>query len=92
MSMMEAGGPYVHIPVANRSEVFDVTGAGDTAIAVLTAALAADARPIVAAHLANYAAGLVVRKIGNATTSVDELRETIGSLQFPRVNPEQDFL
>jgi len=92
MSMMEAGGPYIHIQVTNRSEVFDVTGAGDTAIAVLTAALAAGARPVVAAHLANYAAGLVVRKIGNATTSVDELRETIASSQFHRVDPEQNFL
>ncbi len=92
MSVMEAGGPYVHIPVANRSEVFDVTGAGDTAIAMLTVALAAGARPIEAAQLANYAAGLVVRKIGNATTSVDELRETIESSRFPRVDPEQDFL
>ncbi len=92
MSMMVSGGAYVHIPVVNRSEVFDVTGAGDTAIAVLTVALAAGARPMVAAHLANYAAGLVVRKIGNATASVDEMRETIASSQFPRVDPEQDSL
>jgi rfaE bifunctional protein kinase chain/domain len=92
MSMMEAGGPHIHIPVANRSEVFDVTGAGDTAIAVLTAALTARATPEAAAHLANYAAGLVVRKIGNATTTVDELRETIVSSQFPRVDPDQDFM
>ncbi len=92
MSMMAEGGRYVRIPVANRSEVFDVTGAGDTAIAVVTLALAAGARPEVAAHLANYAAGLVVRKIGNATTTIEELRETITSSQFPRVDPEQDLL
>jgi rfaE bifunctional protein kinase chain/domain len=92
LSIMEAGGPHIHIPVANRSEVFDVVGAGDTAIAVLTVALVAGARPVVAAHLANYAAGLVVRKVGNATTSIEELREAITTSQFPRVDPDQDFL
>ena len=92
LSLMEEGGPYLHLPVENRSEVFDVTGAGDTAIAVLTVALTAGAPVDVAAHLANYAAGLVVRKIGNATTTVEELREAITSAQFPRVDPEQDFL
>lgn len=92
LSLMERGGRHVHLPVANRSEVFDVTGAGDTAIAVLTVALAGGAEPVVAAQLANYAAGLVVRKIGNATTSREELGEAIASSQFPRVDPEQDFL
>ena len=92
MSVMEAGGRHTRIPVANRSEVFDVTGAGDTAIAVATLALAAGARPVVAAHLANYAAGLVVRKLGNATTTVEEMREAITSSQFPKVDPEQDLM
>jgi D-glycero-beta-D-manno-heptose-7-phosphate kinase len=92
MSLMQAEGSYVHIPVANRSEVFDVTGAGDTAIAVLTLALASEAPPVASAHLANYAAGLVIRKMGNATTTVNELRETIASSHFPRHDPDQDFL
>jgi rfaE bifunctional protein kinase chain/domain len=92
MSLMEAGGRHIHIPVANRSEVFDVTGAGDTAIAVITLALAAGARPVVAANLANYAAGLVVRKLGNATTTLEEMQEAIISSQFPRVDPESDFM
>lgn len=92
MSVMEAGGKHTHLPVANRSEVFDVTGAGDTAVAMATLALAAGARPVIAAHLANYAAGLVVRKIGNATTTIEEMREAITSSHFPRVDPEQDFL
>ena len=91
MSVMETGGRHTHIPVANRSEVFDVTGAGDTAVAVATLALAAGARPVVAAHLANYAAGLVVRKIGNATTTVEEMRGAVTSSQLPRVDPEQDL-
>lgn len=92
MSVMEAGGRHTHLPVANKSEVFDVTGAGDTAVAVATLALAAGARPVNAAQLANYAAGLVVRKIGNATTTIDEMREVLISSQFPRVDPEQDPL
>ncbi len=92
MSIMETGGPHTRIPVANRSEVFDVTGAGDTAVAVATLALVAGARPVTAAHLANYAAGLVVRKIGNATTTIEEMREVVTSSQFPRVDPEQDLL
>lgn len=64
---------YRHLPAANRSEVFDVTGAGDTVIAVATLALVAGADALVAARLANYAAGLVVRKLGNAVTTADEL-------------------
>ncbi|HEX2922466.1 MAG TPA: PfkB family carbohydrate kinase [Chloroflexota bacterium] len=92
MSVMESGGRPTHIPVANRSEVFDVTGAGDTVIAVATLALAAGARAVSAAHLANYAAGLVVRKIGNATTNIQELSEVIVSSQFPKVDPEQEMM
>lgn len=92
MSVMESGGRHTHIPVANRFEVFDVTGAGDTAIAVVTLGMAAGARPVVAAHLANYAAGLVVRKIGNATATVEELREVIISSQFPHVDPEPELM
>jgi D-glycero-beta-D-manno-heptose-7-phosphate kinase len=91
MTLMVAGGDCTHIAVANRSEVFDVTGAGDTAIAMLTLALSAGAAPAVAAELANYAAGLVVRKIGNATTTIEEMREAITSAEFPRVDPDQEL-
>jgi rfaE bifunctional protein kinase chain/domain len=76
MSLMGTGSlfqEYTHLPAANRSEVFDVTGAGDTVIAVLTLALAAGVDPLAAARLANYAAGLVVRKLGNATATPEEL-------------------
>jgi rfaE bifunctional protein kinase chain/domain len=68
---------YTHLPAANRSEVFDVTGAGDTVIAVLTQALAAGVDLLDAAHLANYAAGMVVRKLGNATVTPEELKWAI---------------
>ena len=72
LSLIDHGG-YHHLPAANRSEVFDVTGAGDTVIAVATLALVAGADLLLAARLANYAAGLVVRKLGNAVTTTAEL-------------------
>ncbi len=75
MSLIGPGGHHWHIPAANRSEVFDVTGAGDTVIATLTLALAAGAKLTEAAHLANLAAGLVVRKLGNATPTPEELAQ-----------------
>jgi rfaE bifunctional protein kinase chain/domain len=73
MSLTSKERGNLHIPAANRSEVFDVTGAGDTVIAVVTLALAAGLDVGEGAHLANYAAGLVVRKLGNATPSEEEL-------------------
>ena len=73
MSLIDYHGEYVYIPAANRSEDFDVTGAGDTVIAVLTLALAAGADVVEAAHISNQAAGLVVRKLGNATTTQEDL-------------------
>ncbi len=60
------------IPTFAR-EVFDVSGAGDTVIATLTVALAAGASIEDAAHLANYAAGVVVGKLGTATASPEEI-------------------
>jgi D-beta-D-heptose 7-phosphate kinase/D-beta-D-heptose 1-phosphate adenosyltransferase len=53
--------------------VFDVSGAGDTVIATFTLAIAAGASPIEAAILSNHAAGIVVGKIGTATTTPGEL-------------------
>lgn len=73
MSLATSQEGTLHIPAANRSEVFDVTGAGDTVIAVLTLALAAGLGSEVGARLANCAAGLVVRKLGNATPTHEEL-------------------
>jgi rfaE bifunctional protein kinase chain/domain len=74
MSLLTADDTYHHIPVTDTSEVFDITGAGDTVIAVLTLALAAGAPAYDAACLANIAAGVVVRKWGNALVTPDELR------------------
>ena len=73
MTLVDSMGSVHHISAATPSEVYDVTGAGDTVIALLTLALAAGAPPVEAAHLANLAAGLVVRKLGNATVTQGEL-------------------
>ena len=66
----------VHIPTRAR-EVFDVSGAGDTVISTLTLALAAGADLTRAAELANQAAGIVVGKLGTATTDARELSEAL---------------
>ena len=69
----------VDIPIFGSDQVTDVTGAGDTVIATFTAALAAGASAEEAAHLANYAGGIVVMKRGTATVSQQELLEAIQS-------------
>jgi D-beta-D-heptose 7-phosphate kinase/D-beta-D-heptose 1-phosphate adenosyltransferase len=61
-----------HIPTVAQ-EVFDVSGAGDTVIATFTLAVAGGASPLEAAILSNHAAGIVVGKVGTATTSPAEL-------------------
>jgi rfaE bifunctional protein kinase chain/domain len=73
MSVADDVGGYAVIHPANVSEVFDVSGAGDTVIAVVTLALAAGAGVRDAVELANYAAGFVVRRLGVAAPTVDEL-------------------
>jgi D-beta-D-heptose 7-phosphate kinase/D-beta-D-heptose 1-phosphate adenosyltransferase len=66
-----------HIPTCART-VFDVSGAGDTAIAVFTLALASGGTALEAAHLANIASGIVVGKLGTAAVSAAELVENAG--------------
>jgi rfaE bifunctional protein kinase chain/domain len=65
------------IPIFGSDQVADVTGAGDTVIATFTAALAAGAAAEDAAHLANYAGGIVVMKRGTATVSQQELLQAL---------------
>ncbi len=72
LSLLRAAQPPMHLPAVAR-EVFDVTGAGDTVIATLAAALAADVELPEACRLANLAAGIVVGKLGTASVSVAEL-------------------
>ena len=72
MSLFRQGKEAVHIPAAARA-VFDVTGAGDTVVSTLALALAAGAALEGAARLANTAAGIVVGKVGTATTTPQEM-------------------
>jgi len=76
MTLIERGHDAVHIPTLAR-EVFDVTGAGDTVISVLAAALAAGQSMSEAMQLANLAAGVVVAKLGTATATVSELQQAM---------------
>jgi len=69
----------VDIPIHGSDEVADVTGAGDTVIATFTAAIAAGASTEEAAHLANYAGGIVVMKRGTATVCGQEILKALES-------------
>lgn len=78
MTLFERSGAVSHIPVSNKSEVYDVTGAGDTVVVTMMLALAAGASYYEAACLANLTAGVVVRKPGTATATPDELKQVLG--------------
>jgi rfaE bifunctional protein kinase chain/domain len=73
MAVFERDAKPAIISIFGSDQVVDVTGAGDTVIATFTAALAAGADAKTAAHLANFAGGLVVMKRGTATVSLKEL-------------------
>ena len=78
MTLCERRGEPVHIPTFAR-EVFDVTGAGDTVSAVFTLALSAGATLLEAATLSNHAAGVVVGKVGTASSGADEILAAFSS-------------
>jgi D-beta-D-heptose 7-phosphate kinase/D-beta-D-heptose 1-phosphate adenosyltransferase len=78
MVLFESGRAPYHIPTRAK-EVFDVSGAGDTAIAVLTLALCAGASPAEAAELANCASGIAVGKLGTATVTMAELQGSLAT-------------
>lgn len=80
MALFEADGTLTEIPAFNRSEVFDVTGAGDTVVGTLTLALAAGASFKEAIVMANVAASIVVRRFGTSVTTTDELRDAWAGL------------
>lgn len=73
MMLVEAGKPYLQIDAVGSPEAVDVTGAGDTVIAVYSLGLASGLSFADAARIANHAGGLVVMKKGTATVSLDEL-------------------
>lgn len=76
-ALFETGDRLTQISVHGSDQAVDVTGAGDTVLAAYTLALACDATPLEAAHIANIAGGLVVMKRGTATISREELLEAI---------------
>jgi len=78
MMLLEGDGRPVYVETAAR-EVYDVTGAGDTVIATLSAALASGATMLEAASLANHAAGIVVGKVGTAIATAEELIESFAA-------------
>jgi len=78
MTLVEADGACRHLPASQLSEVRDATGAGDTVSATVTLALTGGATLIEAAHLGNLAAGIVVRRLGAATTTQEQLAAEIG--------------
>lgn len=80
IALFERDQGMVEIPAFNRSEVFDVTGAGDTVVGTLTLALAAGATYFEATVLANLAASIVVRRFGTATTTPQEILDAAVAL------------
>ena len=78
MSVFQMNKKPVHIPT-KATEVFDVSGAGDTVVAAISMALISGATLTQAAEIANFAAGLKVRKVGTAPVYLDELKQTVSS-------------
>lgn len=76
MSLFERGGRLTHLPTVAR-EVFDVTGAGDTVVSVVALGLASGAELPSACFLANHAAGVVIREIGTASCTRDDLLRSL---------------
>src|SRR5207245_2983903 len=80
MSLFEAVKPPLHLPIHrldHASEIVDTNGAGDTVAATFTLALTAGARMDEAAYMANAAAALVVRRLGCASNTPEELLSVI---------------
>lgn len=86
MTVFESKNRIYHIPTSAR-QVFDVTGAGDTVISSLALGAAASVPLIHACLLANYAAGIVVGKVGASTVSPNQLAEVVATLPSPLIAP-----
>ncbi len=82
MALFEKQKEPYELPVFNRSEVFDVSGAGDTVIATAALSLVTGATFIEAMALGNLAAGIVVKKPGTATTTQAEMLEALESISI----------
>ena len=82
MALFEKNGNFSKIPVFNKTDVFDVTGAGDTVVATYTLAMASGMNKKNSAVLGNLAASIVIRYFGCATTSVPVLKEAVTKMDF----------
>ncbi len=80
MSLFDRDGTQHHIPAFNRTDVFDVTGAGDTVVAGFTLALTAGATAWEATVLGNLAASIVVRQFGTTPTTPAEMKAALQAL------------
>ena len=82
MTLFEKKGKITHIPTTAR-EVYDVTGAGDTVVSSFALSLTVNRNSLVdAAYISNYAAGVVVGKLGTATVSVEEIKKAMREGNF----------
>ncbi|MCR5261506.1 MAG: bifunctional hydroxymethylpyrimidine kinase/phosphomethylpyrimidine kinase [Candidatus Gastranaerophilales bacterium] len=84
MAVFSKDGTYDVIPVFNKTDVFDVTGAGDTVVASFTLGLAAGLTPKNSAIIGNLAASIVIRSFGCATTNIKELIKTADKINFEK--------
>lgn len=88
-------GDEQHFP-AKTQEVYDVTGAGDTVIALLTASLAAGCDANTATDIANIGAGIVVGKLGTASVTANELKSAMDRASLPdfhqKIRSEEDLV
>lgn len=82
MALFEKGGNFVKIPVFNKTDVFDVTGAGDTVVATYTLAMASGMSKKNAAIIGNLAASIVIRYFGCATTTIPTLKSVLEKMDM----------
>ena len=82
MALFEKDGNFVKVPVFNKTDVFDVTGAGDTVVAAFTLAMAAGFAKKDSAVIGNLAASIVIRYFGCATTTVSVLKSMLQKMDF----------
>ena len=82
MALFRRHDGLVELPPFNKSEVFDVTGAGDTVVATMALALVTGASFVEAMALGNLAAGIVVKKVGTAVTSQKEMLDTLETISM----------
>ncbi|PIQ27997.1 D-glycero-beta-D-manno-heptose-7-phosphate kinase [bacterium (Candidatus Blackallbacteria) CG17_big_fil_post_rev_8_21_14_2_50_48_46] len=87
MSLFERNGQTHQVAALNKTEVFDVTGAGDTVVATLATALASGCTMPESMELANLAASIVIRRLGSSTTTPTEMKATLLQLSTKGNSP-----